>query len=101
MPLPQAAAAPAREAELNAETAEIVAIKVLSFIADDPARLERFFAATGLTPQEVKIRAGDADFLGGVLDFLLADEPLVLQFADHAGLDPGIVLTARAALPGA
>jgi len=86
---------------LNPEAAEIVAIKALSFIADDSARLERFLAAAGLSPQDVKQRAGDADFLGGVLDFLLSDEPLVMQFADYAGLDPGIVLTARSALPGA
>jgi hypothetical protein len=86
---------------LDRETAEIVAIKALAFIADEPARLERFFALTGLSPAEVKSRAGDPAFLGGVLDFVLADEPLALQFAAYAGLDAGVAVRARSALPGA
>jgi hypothetical protein len=86
---------------LDRETAEIVAIKALAFIADEPARLERFFALTGLSPAEVKARASDPAFLGGVLDFVLSDEPLVVQFAAYAGLDARIPLMARSALPGA
>lgn len=86
---------------MDRETAEIVAIKALAFIADEQARLERFLTLTGLSPGEVKMRAGEPAFLGGVLDYLLSEESLALRFADYAGLDAGTAMQARAALPGA
>ncbi len=92
---------PRDEANLDRESAEIVAIKALAFIADEHARLERFFALSGLSPAEVKMRAGDPAFLGGVLDFVLSEDSLVLQFADYTGMDAGAVTQARAVLPGA
>ena len=38
--------------------------------------------------------------LGGVLDYLLALEPLLVEFADHANIAPEDPVLARQALPG-
>jgi hypothetical protein len=42
----------------------------------------------------------DPHFQAGVLDFVLADESLLVAFAANEGLDPAAIMRARAALPG-
>ncbi|MGB0298569.1 MAG: DUF3572 family protein [Paracoccaceae bacterium] len=44
--------------------------------------------------------AGSPEFLGAVLDFLLMDDAWVLRCCEETGLDPNLMMTARAALPG-
>lgn len=77
-----------------------LAIQGLSFIAEDMDRLGQFPALSGFGPAELRARAGDPAFLGGVLDFLLSDEALVVAFADWAAVDPVSVLALRQKLPG-
>ena len=60
-----------REPAAEREAAEALALRALAFLAEDPERLGRFLALTGLGPAELRMRAGDADLLGGVLDHLL------------------------------
>lgn len=80
------------------ETAEIVAIQALSFIASEPERLGRFLAETGIGPETLRAAAKDPGFLVGVLDFLLRDEALLNAFADSSHLEPKIVSNARTVL---
>ncbi len=80
--------------------AETIALQALAFLAGDPDRLGRLLAETGLAPQDIRERAEDPAFLGGVLDVLLADEPALLAFCAEAGLEPTLPLRARHALPG-
>ena len=74
---------------------ETVAIKALSFLAGRPEELGRFLALTGVDPSSLRHSAVDPDFLGGVLDFLLQDEPLMLVFAEAEGIAPEAVAKAR------
>ena len=83
------------------ERAETLALQALTFIAADEDRFGRFLALTGLTADEVRRRAGEADFLSGVFDHMLGDEALLVSFAEQAGLDPSAVAAARHRLPGA
>ena len=78
-----------------------VARGVLVFLAGDMDRLGRFLAVTGIGPAEIRERVDDLNFLAGILDYLLADEPLLLQHADEAGVPPERFAAARHALPGA
>jgi hypothetical protein len=80
--------------------AQSLAIRGLSFIAEDLDRLGRFLALSGFGPAELRARAGDLAFLGGVLDYLLSDEALVVAFADWAAVDPASVAMLRQKLPG-
>jgi hypothetical protein len=82
------------------ETAEILAIQALSFIAEEPERLNGLLSATGLTLNRLRESANQPDFLAGVLEHMLADESLLLAFADSAGIDPAAVARARNALGG-
>ena len=72
----------------------------LGWIAAQPDLAGRFLDAAGATAAEMRARAADPEFLGFVLDFLLADEPTLLAFAHDAGIAPDRPLRARAALPG-
>jgi hypothetical protein len=82
------------------EAAEILAIQALSFIAEEPERLNGFLNATGLTLDRLRESANEPDFLAGVLEHMLADESLLLAFADSAAIDPADVTRARTALGG-
>jgi hypothetical protein len=83
------------------ETAEIVAIQALSFIAGDAERLGRFLAETGIGPETLRSAAQDPAFLVGVLEFLLRDEALIEAFSASSHLEPKIVSNAREALDDA
>jgi hypothetical protein len=79
---------------------ETLAIQALGFIATDEDLLRRFLGETGCDPGDIRARAQDPAFLGGVLDFLLAWEPHLLAFARQAEIAPEAVATARRKLPG-
>lgn len=81
--------------------AEALALRALAFLAEDPERLGRFLALSGLGPGELRTRTTDPALLGGVLDHLLSDERLLLAFAQAHGLKPEEAARARRHLPGA
>jgi hypothetical protein len=61
-------------------------------------RLNRFLGLTGLGPENLRTAAADPAFLGSVLDYLVADEKLLVEFAADAGLKPEAVARAHEAL---
>ena len=79
---------------------EIIALKVLSFIASDEDRMSHFLTATGLAPEAVRTLAGEPAFLCGLLDYLRADQSLLLIFAESADLDPAAIDIASLRLGG-
>lgn len=81
------------------EAAQELAIQALGFVASDPALLPRFLAITGIDASQIRAAARQPGFLAGVLQFILAHEPTLLQFAQHAGIDPSGVGRACYALP--
>ena len=80
------------------EVAEIVAIRALSFIADDAERLGRFLAESGIGPETLRNAAADPRFLVSVLDFVMRDDATVKAFADASQLHPTNIAAARQAL---
>jgi Protein of unknown function (DUF3572) len=80
------------------QAAEMLAIQALAFIAEDPQRLGRFLDITGIAPEQIRTAARESGFLAGVLEHMLADESLLIAFADSAGVDPAEVARARSAL---
>jgi hypothetical protein len=68
--------------------AEIIALKVLGFLADDPARLSRFLALSGVDLNDLREAAQSPDFQAGLLNHLLEDEALLLTFCAEHQLDP-------------
>lgn len=83
------------------DAATALAIAALSFIASEPERLGRFLALTGIGPESIRTAAREPDFLLGVLDHLVGDEPLLLAFANQNEIDPEQVALARDVLAAA
>jgi hypothetical protein len=77
------------------ESAQALAIEVLTYIAADPASLERFMSLSGLNVGDLRRAAAEPGFFVGVLDFLSSDEALLLSFAANAGRDPAAIERAR------
>jgi hypothetical protein len=82
------------------EAAESLAIQAVTFIANEPERIGRFLAITGVGPGHLRTAAREAGFLVAVLDHVLADEALIAEFSASAGIDPSDVGRARAAIGG-
>jgi hypothetical protein len=85
----------------STEEAEVLALKALVFLAAEPDRLSRFMELSGLGLDTIRASAGDPAFLGGLLDHMLADQSLLLIFAEEHGLKPDRIGQLRRKLPGA
>ena len=79
----------------GADSGRSMAVAALTFLAADSERLERFLSVTGLGPHNLRAAAADPTFYGSVLDYLLADEPLLVAFAANAGVDPADIAQAQ------
>jgi hypothetical protein len=87
--------------EASREQGEQLAVEALGFLAAESDRLSRFLSLSGLGPHNLRAAAADPVFLAAVLDYLIADEPLLLAFAAEQGRAPASIAVARRALDGA
>jgi hypothetical protein len=85
---------------MTPENAELLALNSLSWLAGEPEDLQRFLNLSGLDPASLRQAAGSSGLNGAILDFLLADEALLLRFCDSTGSDPKDIYLARHALEG-
>ncbi len=85
---------------MNREMAESLALRALAAIAADTDTLSRFLSLSGLTLDELRLRAAEAELLAGVLDFLLSDEALLTGFCEDLQVPATAPGAARRALPG-
>lgn len=85
---------------LSEESAEILAIKALTWLVGNDELLPVFLGATGATEADLRQRAKDLEFLASVLDFLLMDDAWMQEFCSVAGYGGDFPLRARFALPG-
>jgi len=85
---------------VSAHEAEALALRAIAYIAADEKRLSRLMALAGIAPQDLRERLSSRQFLAGILEFVLGDEAMVIDFAATAGLPPESVARALAALSG-
>ena len=85
---------------VSREDGEALGLAALGFLAAEPDRLRRFLGISGLGPENLRAAAADSGFLTAVLDYLLADEPLLIGFAAEQNLMPERVVAARRAMDG-
>lgn len=90
-----------RAAPLTRDEAETLAIQAVAFLAGQEEHFLRFVALTGTTVDTLRESLADAAVLGAVLDFVLADEALLLAFCASAAIAPDRPARARRLLPGA
>ena len=71
-----------------------LAADVLTFLAADRDRLGSFLGATGFDPVTLRQSAADPSFIDGVLDYVMSDDALLVEFASHLGRAPALVAEA-------
>ena len=89
---------PRQTQALAANAAKSLAIEALAFLVEEPERLGRFLALTGLDPAAVRRLAREPSFFAAVLEHVAADQHLLLAFAAQTQRDPAEVDAARAVL---
>ncbi len=65
-----------------------IGLKSLSFLTDNPDYLGRFLDQSGLSVDELKNDIQNQDLQIGILDFLFADESLLMVFCSSQNIDP-------------
>lgn len=85
---------------MQRNTAEILSLQVLAWIAAQDDIFLDFLQATGANTTSLRDRASDAEFQGAILDFLMTNDAWIQAFCDAHGLAYTDPAAARAALPG-
>ena len=75
--------------------AEELALAALAATLMDERRAQRFLDLTGLSPNELRDRAGERSLLAATLGFLEAHEPDLLAIAEAIGVKPEALIAAR------
>ncbi|WP_174273682.1 DUF3572 family protein [Sphingomonas bacterium] len=76
----------------------VLALGALGWAIADPARADRLLGLTGLTPADLRARAGDPALLAAVLAYLAAHEPDLIACAESLGTTPATLAAAGRAL---
>lgn len=82
------------------DSAETLGLQALAWLVGQEELIGVFLGASGASESDLRERAGDAEFLGSVLDFILMDDEWVVRFCDSQQIPYDRVMMARAALPG-
>ena len=85
---------------MNPEEAQTLALKALGFVAGSEGGLERLMELSGLDLGTLRARAGEPEVLASLLDFLLMDEGLLVDFCHGEAIDAKAVHMARYVLGG-
>lgn len=89
---------PAKARGIDRAAAEELAAEVLVAVAEDAAVLQRFMRDTGFGPHDIRDNAGSAEFLAGVIDYVVADEALLLAVTSSRQWKPELLMQALAQL---
>lgn len=84
----------------TAASAETLALQALAWLVGNEDLLPVFLGASGASEADLRARAGEPEFLGSILDFLMMDDAWVISFCDAQGLAYETPMKARMSLPG-
>jgi len=82
------------------DEAAVTALRAMAWLARDEERFSRFCQLTGMDAASLRDAAADSGAQVAVLDYLLADETLLLVFVSDEGLPPGAPRLPRMRLGG-
>jgi len=89
-----------KDRRLTPDLAATLGLKALAFLAGSQDAMQRFMDLTGADRDSLRERADEPEFLTAVLDFLLMNEALLVEFCDEASIDVRSVHMARHILSG-
>lgn len=75
--------------------AETFGLKALTWLVARPDALARFFTASGLGAADLRARASEPDLLAAVVDYLLSQEALAMEFCETGDVDSRDLLVAQ------
>ncbi|MBA3668089.1 MAG: DUF3572 family protein [Sphingomonas sp.] len=78
--------------------AEATALAALAATLTDERRARRFLDLTGLSPNELRARAGERSLLAATIAFLESHEPDLIAVAEEIGVKPAHLVAAGVAL---
>ena len=67
----------------------------LTYLAADQERISRFLMISGFTPDTIRPELGKPHFVAGLLDYVVADDRLVIGLAESVGSTPEAIYQAR------
>jgi hypothetical protein len=73
---------------LSPDAAAAIALRALAFLAENPNRISRFLDFTGVDPRTIGTLATQTDFQKAVLDHLLSEESMLLEFCTSESVEP-------------
>lgn len=85
---------------MSQESAEVVGLKALAWMAGNDDLLPVFLGSTGASEADFVSGATDSAFLGALLDFIMMDDVWVTAFCNAEGLGYDQPMMARMSLPG-
>jgi len=85
---------------MDQKQAEVRALSVLEWLVSNEELLPVFLGATGASESDLRVRIGESEFLGSVLDFVMMDDAWVIGYCDGQGLPYETLMRARQSLPG-
>lgn len=84
-----------RQKLMTRDSAETIALEVLAFVATADGALDRLMTLSGLDRDTLRSRATDPELHVALLDFLLSDEPLLVEFCEISSHEPSAVHVAH------
>jgi hypothetical protein len=88
MSRPTTSTAKRSEKAAGADDTDALALRALGWIVNDPERISRFFAVTGLDPDNLRKRIADPALHQAIFAFLAAHEPDLLACAAELAVSP-------------
>ena len=86
---------------MSRREAEAIAVAALGYLAEDVALARRFLDLSGLQAGDLRRAAEDPAFLAGLLDFVVAHEPVLIALAARTGRAVADIEAAQRLLSGA
>lgn len=85
---------------ITRESAEMIAIKGLQYLAGDEEHLERFLSLSGIDIADLRENAGSVEFQAGILEYFMGNEPTLLAFSAQHAIAPEDIAKAQLVLSG-
>ena len=85
---------------ISRQDAEEIAIRALSFLANDFDHMSRFMALSGMGPEDIASNASSTSFQIALLEHLMGDEALLLTFCGNENINPQLIAPAHQLLGG-
>ena len=82
------------------DSADLVALKAVAWLAANDELLPVFLGATGASVEDLRAGLEDPALQGSVLDFLLMDDAWITAFCEAEGYSYDVPMRVRASLPG-